>query len=276
MKTLRNLLFVVLALACLPSCTNWAVRSECGQVNWYDHGYQAAMSGRRLSGDPHVDRCRNAGFDLPEQQLDHGFKAGMANYCKPEIVFTTGKEGQFFNTDLCDPGQAPLLKQRHADGVRAYCARTNGFHAGTSGKKYQNICPPELEAAFLPEYKRGRQRYLSNLIAQAQREDLQTERKILDGERQRATLTTRLALLPRPRDVKERVYNSATGSYTEQSKTEDPAARERQRLNSELTSLDAQIRTEKKRQEQLRQEISQHERELITLDEGSTGRDKSR
>lgn len=257
---------LAIALLVLPSCTNWLIRQECEKVNWYEHGYKVAMTGKRLSGDADVDRCRKAEYDLPEQQLDLGFKAGMSNYCKPEIVYTTGKGGDFFNTDLCDPGQANLLKQKHLEGVRAYCATTNAFSAGASGKKYQSICPADLEAGFLPEYKRGRKKYLGTMITQAQRQELQIERKILDGERQKAMLTTRLALLPRPRSVQDRVYNSATGSYTEQTRTEDPASRERDRLNNEMNGLDSSLRSQRQLQERLREEISAHERELATLD----------
>lgn len=266
MRSFFRCFLAVAALMSLTSCTNWLIRQECEKVNWYEHGYKVAMTGKRLSGDTEVDRCRKAEYDLPEQQLDLGFKAGMSNYCKPEIVLATGKAGDFFNTDLCDHGQVNLLKQKHQEGVRFYCSTGNAFSAGASGKKYQSICPADLETAFLPEYKRGRKKYLGTMISQAQREELQVERKILDGERQKAMLTTRLALLPRPRSVQDRVYNSTTGSYTEQTRTEDPAARERDRLNNEMNGVDTTLRSQRQLQERLREEISQHERELATLD----------
>lgn len=269
MENMKKVLLsgVLLAVAfTTSSCTNWMIRQECEKVNWYEHGYKVAMSGKRLSGDAEVDRCRKAEYDLPEQQLDLGFKAGMSNYCKPEIVYATGKSGDFFNTDLCDPGQANPLRARHAEGVRAYCAAGNAYGAGASGKKYQSICPQDLEPAFLPEYKRGRKKYLNTLISQAQRQEQQLDRQLLDNERQRANLTTQMALLPRARDVRERVYNNSTGTFTEQTRTEDPAARQRERLTNEMNGVENSIRSQRQQQERLREEISQHERELATLD----------
>ncbi len=52
--------------------------------------------------------------------------------------------------------------------MKDYCAKTNGYTAGSSGKKYLNICPKDLEPAFLPEYRRGRKKYVQAMIESRQ------------------------------------------------------------------------------------------------------------
>lgn len=258
------LLFVMAALQ--VSCASYFVRKDCEKINWFQHGFDVAMSGKRLTGDPAVDRCRQAEFAVPESQLDQGFKAGMSNYCLPDVVLKTGKEGNFFNPDLCDHGQVNMLKAKHAEGVNFYCSKDNAYNAGTSGRKYQNICPPNLEPQFMPDYKRGRKKYLSSRVSQTQGEVDSLERGIVELERSRLNLSYRYNLLPQPRQVTERVYNAATGSSTEQTRTEDPAAMERNRLNNELNSVNGQIQGKRSQQEKLRSQISEWQKELATLD----------
>ncbi|MBY0422343.1 MAG: DUF2799 domain-containing protein, partial [Parvularculaceae bacterium] len=44
-------------------------------------------------------------------------------------------------------------------GLRTYCTPQAGFDAGRNGRPYNNVCPPELESAFLSEYQIGRRLY---------------------------------------------------------------------------------------------------------------------
>lgn len=246
------------------SCTNWLVRQECKEINWYQHGFDVAMEGRRLSGDDRAEKCRRADYDVPEQQIDLGFKAGMSNYCKPEIVYATGKKGEYFNTELCDPGQATTLALRHKEGVYQYCAVDNGYAAGASGRKYQNICPGGMERPFLKEYHRGRKKYLAAVIADSKMQIAHMDRQILDVEHQRANLSFQYGMLPGPRDITERTYTSA--GTTEQTRTEDPAAMERQRIRNDINSANAQIQNLKNQQEALRKKISEFQIELETIE----------
>ncbi len=266
-KILKLKWLIVLIFSCfLVSCASYFVRKDCEKINWFQHGFDVAMSGKRLSGDSEIEKCRQAEFDLPESQLDQGFKAGMSNYCLPEVVLKTGKEGQFFNPDLCDHGQVNGLKAKHAEGVSFYCSVGNAYHAGTSGRAYQNICPPQLEPAFLPEYKRGRKKYLTARVQQTQGELSQIERNLTQLERSRLNLSYRMNLLPQPKQIKEKVYNSATGVSQESSRTEDPAAIERRRLNGEINGIEAQIQSENEKQSRLQNQISDWQKELATLD----------
>jgi hypothetical protein len=89
----------------------------------------------------------------------------MQRYCTAENSYKTGKEGDLFSRDLCDGPELSMLLQNYRKGVTDYCAKTNGQNAGASGKKYQNICPKELEPAFLVEYRKGRKKYVQAMIS---------------------------------------------------------------------------------------------------------------
>lgn len=247
------------------SCASYFIRKECEKINWFQHGYDVAMSGRRLTGDDQVEKCKKAEFELPEAQVDQGFKAGMENYCKPEIVYKTGKIGDFFNTELCDPGQANVLRRRHQDGVREYCAVDNGYAAGASGKKYQNICPAELEKAFLPEYRRGRKKYLNVLIADGQGQMSTLNSRLQGWQVERNQLSFRLQTLPQPRTVTETKTNF-DGTSTQQTQTVDPYSFERNQISSQLNSVNAHINEGQAQQQKLQNSMGEWQRELATLD----------
>lgn len=265
MKTLRVLSLALAALS-LSSCANYFIRKECEKVDWYRHGYELAMSGRRVTGDAQVDKCQKAEFDVPAVALDNGFKEGMSNYCKPETVYTTGKAGDTFNTDMCDPGQARYLKGRHMEGVRAYCDQGNGFNAGSSGKKYQGVCPAELEKAFMPEYKKGRKKYANTIIATSQAEMTGIDSRIRDLERDRLDVSYRRNMLRPPREIREKVYNASTGSYVEETKMDDPDSWQRSNLDNQINSLTSQIQEQRGRQDQLQSLIRSMQTELANLD----------
>lgn len=258
--------FFLISTLFLSSCTNWLIRKECEKVNWYQHGYDVAMGGKRLTGDEQVQRCRKAEFEIPEQQLDVGFKAGMSNYCKPDIAYTTGKKGDFINLDLCDPGQATVLRQKHADGVKAYCAVDNGFNAGSSGKKYQNICPANMEAAFMKEYRRGRKSFLTAKVKAQEDEIREMDSAVAQLERNRTNLSYQRNMLPPPREVRERTYNAATGTYVETAKTDDPSLSARNRLDDEIRRVTGEIDETRRRQDAVRQGLSTDRMELATFE----------
>ncbi len=91
----------------------------------------------------------------------------MERYCSPTAAYMTGKGGDLFSRDLSEGPQPNVLIAEHKKGVKDYCAKTNGYTAGSSGKKYLNICPKDLEPAFLPEYRRGRKKYVQAMIESA-------------------------------------------------------------------------------------------------------------
>lgn len=154
--------------ASLVSCASYMTRKSCEATNWFEYGEKIAMDGRRTTGDQFVNDCRKAEADIDESQLDLGFKSGMQKYCTPDGIYKVGRDGNFFNTDMCSTSGLNTLRLRHNDGVLEYCKKANGYSAGASGKEYNKICPRELERDFLPEFNRGRRRYLSTRISQNQ------------------------------------------------------------------------------------------------------------
>ncbi|MDJ0669329.1 MAG: DUF2799 domain-containing protein [Desulfobacterales bacterium] len=52
-----------------------------------------------------------------------------------------------------------IYRAGHREGLREYCVPTQGFALGRSGKRYNNICPPNLEPGFLAAYGDGQAVY---------------------------------------------------------------------------------------------------------------------
>lgn len=50
-------------------------------------------------------------------------------------------------------------RRGHAEGVEVYCRPGRGFEVGHQGRRYQGVCPSDLEPAFLETYNQGRQLY---------------------------------------------------------------------------------------------------------------------
>lgn len=171
-------IFLFCILLSLTGCASYFKRKHCESINWFEHGKTVALKGQWLNSDPTVQECRRVEADIQESQLDQGFKSGMGKYCSNEQAYQTGKSGDFFSRDLCEGPQINVLVNAHKNGVKDYCAKSNGQQAGASGKKYQNICPKELEAGFLVEYRKGRKRYVQTMIETRQSDIRENESKI--------------------------------------------------------------------------------------------------
>ncbi|MBS1971666.1 MAG: DUF2799 domain-containing protein [Bdellovibrionales bacterium] len=161
---MKRVLMAMVALN-LVACASYFKRKECESTNWFEHGKSVALRGEWLNSDQLVNECRKVDADIQESQLDQGFKNGMQRYCTPDNSYKTGKDGDLFSRDLCEGPEISVLLQSYRRGVTDYCAKTNGQNAGASGKKYQNICPKELEPGFLVEYRKGRKKYVQAMIS---------------------------------------------------------------------------------------------------------------
>jgi hypothetical protein len=239
---------VVLALAFfVASCASYFTRKECEKLNWYQVGYDAALRGDRISNDDQVSKCRKAEAEISESQLDVGFKAGMSRYCQPDGVFQTGKSGDLFNTDFCEPGQLSLLKKKHNDGLTAYCQ--DGKSAGLSGKKYKNVCAPAFEKTFLPEYRKGRKQYLQGMVQNAESKLQSATSDLNRMSMQKSMADSRLAALPyvKPGD-------------------QDPYASMRSQLSSEASNLSWSISQKSQEKAKLQAELDTYKQEIVTLD----------
>ena len=247
------------------SCSSFFIRKECEQVNWHQRGYDIAMSGKRVTGDEVIARCEKAEFDVPDTDVDLGFKAGMMAYCKPETAHQIGRDGSPFNADFCDTAEVRILRQRHFEGVKLYCQKDNGMVVGASGKKYTQICPKEMEEAFLVEYRKGRKKFLEHTIASNQIEIQTLDVNLASLRQEQSDLSYEMGRLPKPYTVTEKVYNAVTGTTTETSRVEDPARYRRSRLHDELENLSNRIRTQRDKQDSLRAVITESQKELVTL-----------
>jgi hypothetical protein len=256
----KRLLLATAALFALASCTS-ALKKKCQETNWFEHGFAVAMSGKRLNSDSFKDQCYKEGVDVSESEMDRGFKAGMANYCKPESAMATGKQGDPLNLDLCDAQSADILKKNHREGVEFFC-RESGFAHGASGREYKQVCPTKLEAAFLKEFRRGRKSYLHNQILGREQEiaaedvkarDLHARSRDING--QLRAVQARLAI------ASMRSYSSPEARQNATSHLEN----ERQNKQWELDRTEREIAQTRKRQDELRAEISKLRTERDSL-----------
>lgn len=249
---------IPLLLLILTSCTSYFKRKECEKVNWYDYGYNVAMSGKRLSNDNFVIECKKVEAEMSESQLDLGFKAGMSNYCKPEIVLATGKKGDFFNAEFCDPGQAKFLQQKHQEGVVQFCEGSNGYSYGASGKVYNQICPKSLEAGFLTEYKKGRKKFLNQSILENEQRlsKLNQDSQRVKDERTRYEYELRTV----------ETVQLVKGNNASAAQTNDPIENKRRDLNTKINNLSYEINTIESQKNKAQEEIYQYKKEIITLE----------
>lgn len=231
----------------LSACASYFVRKECEKLNWYQVGYDAALRGERISNDEKVSQCRKAEAEISESQLDVGFKAGMSRYCQPDGVFQTGKNGDLFNSDFCEPGQLSLLRNRHQAGLLAYCQ--NGMTAGLSGKKYGNVCSPQTEKTFLPEYRKGRKKYLQGMVQNTEAKVREVDLEMNKLSISKRFTESRLSVLP----------IAKVGEP-------DPYASERSRLSNESWSLSSSINLKAQERRKYLTEIDSYKQELVTLD----------
>lgn len=157
---------VLLLTVCfgMLGCASYLKRKQCEGINWFEHGKAIAMQGKYLNADSMVNECRKVEAEMQETQLDLGFKSGRQTYCSPNHAYSVGKDGDLYPRELCEGPQVNILAAEHKKGINDYCKKTNGYKAGASGKKYGNVCPQEMENAFLGEYRKGRIKYVETMI----------------------------------------------------------------------------------------------------------------
>lgn len=253
-------------------CASYFTRKNCESTNWFEYGKNVAMQGRRLSGDQFVGECRKVEAEINEADLDRGFKQGMATYCLPQTVFDLGKSGEFFSSDMCDGENPRMLTERHKAGVLEYCRKGNGYSAGAKGKPYNRICPKELETAFLPEFNRGRKKYLAVMVSENEKRIYDIDREILNLERERNMRSLEAQRLQLPTGLAvERRYDPATGTMREQvvQQLSEDQKRQAEDMRNRVQSLDNQINSKRNEQVNIREKNRQIQLEIVALDEKS-------
>ncbi len=87
----------------------------------------------------------------------------------------------------------PVYTEGHAEGVMSYCTPAKGFVQGKDGHAYQGVCPPSLEAGFLPAYRAGKEIHAANVsVTQLQIEHDQNKYRIKETQ---ATINRKTALM---------------------------------------------------------------------------------
>jgi len=259
---MKTRLFVASAvLVSFAACTS-ALKKKCRETNWFQHGFDFAMTGQRLNADSFKDQCYKEDVNVNEAELDRGFKAGMANYCKPESALAHGKKGEVLSLELCDGQLATVLTKKHQEGIESYCT-LSGYSAGASGAVYKQVCPSALEPAFLKEYRRGRKVYLSNRIAGAEQKITADEGKVADLRRKTQQLghRERAAELRANRVVRSQFANDAQFQSAKQN-----ADQERQSIGRELRRTESEIQKVRRQQDEAREEITKLRTERDSLE----------
>lgn len=270
MTMLRVLVLMVMAFQ-LAGCASYFKKKDCESINWFEHGQKVAMRGQWLNADPVVNECRKVEADIQESQLDKGFKSGVEKYCTNTNAYIIGKSGDFFSRDICEGPQINVLVAEHRKGTVDYCAKSNGFVAGTSGKKYQNVCPKELEPAFLPEYRKGRKKYVQSLIDSKSSEVRSLDMDILHKRNNLSFARSRLSALEAEKSGLESSKSAAMINQQSQLVTH---------FNSQISVLDSNINSKKSEvfslqsdlntlennRDKLQKDISAFKEELPSLD----------
>tara|TARA_R110002167_G_scaffold61898_5_gene174854 strand:- start:2858 stop:3496 length:639 start_codon:yes stop_codon:yes gene_type:complete len=115
---MRILVIVAAATASVLVLGSCATMSEdqCLAGDWGQQGYADGRSGQPTSRlDAHTEACAKYGV-IPDAR-----------------TYYSARE----------------------DGLREYCTPARGFQVGREGSSYADVCPPQLEADFLPAYRDG-------------------------------------------------------------------------------------------------------------------------
>ncbi|CAN5656051.1 hypothetical protein BH10BDE1_BH10BDE1_26920 [soil metagenome] len=276
MKHKTSILFMALTILLIAQtgCSSYFKRQDCEATNWYEYGKKVALTGRRLSGDQFVVDCRRVEAEIREADLDRGFKEGMDRYCDASQVFNLGKSGEFFSAEMCDGANLRQLQERHKVGVVEYCQKSNGYTAGAGGKDYNKICPKELERAFLPEFNRGRKKYLTVVVLQIDGQVNNLDREILSLENQRNYAHVEESRLRGATSVVvERTVDPATGALREQfvQRQSEEQKRAADDASWKIRNLESQISSKRQEQIKLREHSRNIQLEAVALDDKGEG-----
>ena len=115
---MRHLIIIAAAATSVLALGSCATMSEdqCLAGDWGRQGYADGRSGQALSRlEAHTEACAKYGV-VPDARS-----------------YYSARE----------------------DGLREYCTPARGFQVGREGSSYADVCPPQLEADFLPAYLDG-------------------------------------------------------------------------------------------------------------------------
>lgn len=249
-------------------CASYFKRKECEKTNWFQHGHDVAMAGKRLDADDFVKQCKKAEAQIGWTEMDTGFKAGMGKYCTGDNVYAVGKAGKPFSYDMCDGESEKKMRARYTEGLRIFCTPSNGYRFGASGGIYQDVCPNDTEPDWMTEYRKGRKIWLKAVIDEKEREVARLDGEVRRLESQRQNLSfQQSSLASGTTSRRERVFDPLTNTYKEVvTQAPDPQAQMRsQQLSSDISSVNYQIQRTREQQTAVNAELSKMRTEMASL-----------
>ncbi len=249
-------------------CASYFTRKTCEKTNWHEYGHQVAMSGKRLDADSFVKECQKVEAKMSWTDLDTGFKAGMSRYCSGDNVFEVGKAGKPFSYEMCDGENMNKMRARHTEGLRVFCTPGNAYRFGSTGGVYQNVCPKNVEDAWMAEYRKGRKIWLQAVITEKERESQRLDGEIYRLESKLSQLKIEKLRTETTYERRtERVFDAVTGTYKEQSVTgqSEESKRRSEQLGQEIRGVNSDISETRRKREDLAAEISKMRTEMIAL-----------
>lgn len=257
---------IALIAVLMSSCASYWTRKDCEKTNWFRHGQTVAVRGERVSADSFVQNCQSVNADIDHEALSRGFTAGLQRDCEPEQAYQTGKNGEFLSNELCDGDDTRLLRAQYEKGVREFCKESNGYPAGATGKRYNKICPKDLEAGFRREFNRGRKAYLASVIAQKESEIADLEREETELESKRGRLQSEMLAIGELNQAEYgRKPDPATNALQEATAEQPDPTRQKRRdqIQSRLDGANRDMDTLLRKRQRLRQEIREMNAEGI-------------
>jgi len=104
----------------LAGCATGVSYDECAGADWFEFGRKDGLEGAEAKAfEKRADQCADLGVVADLDAYAAGRREGLAVYCTPE----------------------------------------SGFRAGRQDQKYDDVCPPALEDAFLAAFEDGRRLY---------------------------------------------------------------------------------------------------------------------
>jgi len=178
----------------LTACADMS-KTECAQADWRQLGYEDAASGQTVARfGRRSEACRKNGLPSDRALYEAGHAQGQVAFCTPARGRGDALAGQA-PAALCaaDPVGDPY-RQGHAAGLQQFCTAPSGYDYGRKGQGDNQVCPPELAAAFQIGFRMGHELYgLNQRLADIQKQAAD-ERAVL------AATTT----LPERRDAANR------------------------------------------------------------------------
>jgi len=264
---LRTCLILPVLLAAL-GCASYFKRKECEKTNWYQHGHDVAMAGKRLDADDHVKQCQKVEAKIGWTEMDTGFKAGMGKYCTGDNIFAVGKAGKPFAYEMCDGESEKKMRARYLEGNKIFCTPSNAYRFGSSGGVYLDVCPNDSEEAWLVEYRKGRKIWLKAVIEEKEREVTRLDGEVRRLELQRQALTFQQSTMANSMTTRrERVFDPITQTYKEvvTQGPDEQAKMRSQQLSSDISSVNYQIQRTREQQTTISAELSKMRTEMASL-----------